>query len=57
MSKSTEATDTTTMDLLEKALIKDRYVYNKEYGTYMQTSLSDKSVENPLVFRDNQATF
>lgn len=45
------------MDLLEKALIKDRYVYNKEYGTYMQTSVSDKSVENPLVFRDNQATF
>ncbi|PKU42268.1 hypothetical protein llap_7422 [Limosa lapponica baueri] len=32
MSKSTVANDTTMMDLLEKAWVKEGYVYNKEYG-------------------------
>lgn len=35
MSKSTVAIDTTMMDLLEKAWVKEGYIYNKEYGTYI----------------------
>lgn len=34
MSKSTEAIDTTMMDLLGKTWIEEGNVYNKEYGTY-----------------------